>query len=800
MQTLAGTIISVKNLKNNTFQYFIKDKNGNIDKYIYFGQAHQNSSADGLDISREVSIEYEIRDGGKYPKSNIIRNFVYGDLITNVKLIGDFLVNEIGLSISLAHIVIDTYNNKTLDIVLKETEKLTEIKHQNIDGAIEKIMQYKIKHANIDFRIKLSDLGINVKYHEAVIKLLGCDIEKIKNNIFDLYFVIKMPFDKCDVIALKLGYAKNNDRRIDAFIDDLYKKFDKSGILYESYNIIEQKCTAKKVPIDSVIPKLIILRVDDVDYYTSEKIDSKEKFIEDVCMQLVNKSPVTIFDSNVIINNDKINLRQKFAIKNALFNSISIVTGGPGTGKSFIISSIAEKLCINTMIYVLAPTGAAVERLRKESGIIQFAEIITLQSFIYNNKTSDIDDHNKIVHDNNFLSIYQLYDHVNEFIFFIDEMSMVDLGMFSQFLKIILKIIGKVRIILLGDKNQLPSIQGGYVLNDLISSGMIPFTVLLINYRSNEDINHNSKLSLNGADLEPNKDFTHIRVDSASDIKNKLLNLLKEHKIKYQNSCILIPTRKGNVGINVFNPILQKFYNSKNLSDDSDFYVGDKIIQGKNNRDKGVYNGSILVVNDINFVDKDHGLVKLRCKYFRDECNINSDNKDYSIISYKNKGEINEEKIDLAYAMTVHKAQGKGYDTVIIIVYSSMYSPMLNRNMLYTAITRAKNKCIIISDDAGLLECKKIMSRRITNLFNTRIPNCDPVRDLIIIDNNLSKIYASEFMVDLFHEFDINISCPKSFRTKFFFSVIYNKFFRDQILLFIRQLFIPTLKLYAIEG
>ncbi len=790
MQTITGNIISVKNLKSNTFHYFIKDKNGNMNKYVYFGNSHDT---DGLDTSREVTIEFEVRDGGKYGKSNIIKKFVHGDRITNTKLIGEFLVKEIGLPILLAHKLIDSYGDKTLDTVFKETDKLAEIKHLNIDSYIEKIKQYQIRHENIDFRVKLSDLGINIKYHDAIIKLMGSDLEKIKNNIYDLYFVIKMPFDKCDDIALKLGYAKNNHNRIDAFIDDTFKKLDRSGILYESYDIIQQKCTAKKIPIGDVIPKLIKLCVDDTDYYTSQKIDSKEKFVEDVCIQLVNKNPVIFFDPCIQFNNDKINIRQDFAIKNALSNSISIVTGGPGTGKSFIIGSIAQKLCINTMIYVLAPTGAAVERLRKESDINKSAQIITLQSFIYNNKKKDIDDHDKNYQNNNFQSIYQIYEHVDEIIFFIDEMSMVDLSMFCQFLKIMQKIITKVRIILLGDANQLPSIQGGYVLNDLISSGIIPYTVLVQNYRSNEDIKHNSKLALNGDDLEPNKDFTYIRVNSSSDIKIKLLNLLKEQKIKYENSCILIPTRKGGIGINAFNPVLQKFYNSKSSASDTQFRIGDKIIQGKNNRDKGVYNGSILVVDGFNYVDKEDGLIKLRCKYFQDECNINSDNKDFTMVSYKNKSEIDEDKLDLAYAMTVHKAQGKGYDTVIIIIYSSMYSPMLNRNMLYTAITRAKNKCIIIGDDVGLLECKKLMVARITNLFNGRIPKKDIVKDLISIDNNLSKVCESNFIIDLFKEHDINPYHPTLFRKRFYDNFIKNKSFRDQILLFTKQNF-PTLK------
>ncbi|AEX61069.1 hypothetical protein c7_L3 [Megavirus courdo7] len=308
-------------------------------------------------------------------------------------------------------------------------------------------------------------------------------------------------------------------------------------------------------------------------------------------------------------------------------------------------------------------------------------------------------------------------------------MSMVDMHLFHKFLKIISGIIDKTRLIIIGDENQLPSIKGGYVLNNLISSNKIVVSYLKENHRSEgKIISNNAELILTGKDIKPdNKYVEYIKANDKKEITASLKNVIKKYKIEHSKSCVLIPIRKGAIGINYYNRILQNVYNSENKKNEPDEYKiyfrkNDKIIHGKNNKEKDIYNGSILEINDIETDDKGDP-VTIISKYYKSETKYGSKKeKNFRIVEYKNpnkenENEIQKNKLDLAYAMTIHKAQGKGYDTVIIILHSDMYTKLLNRNMLYTAITRAKKKCIIISNENGLHECKKLMDTRITNLF-----------------------------------------------------------------------------------
>lgn len=769
-----GKIVNAKPLKNNTFIYFIEDNKGATEKYIFFADS---KFPDGLDNSREITVEYEIIHNEKYGPSNKIKNVInYGDFITDQKLINDFLVNRVGLTKNFVNKLIETYGNNTLDVVFKNTKKLKEINHKNLDDMLALINEYKKNNIQLEFCIELSKIGIVSKYHRDIINKMGTDIQLIKESMYDLYTICKVPFKICDACALKLNYKKDNDDRINAFIIMLYKQFNGAGTLYETKDCIEQISIKYQIPIDLIIPKLVSIDVGKIKYYTTEKIYNKEIFVEEICNKLINQNPVTKIDFNEewYIEHTQLDAIQRIAVKNVLKSSISIITGAPGTGKSYIIKEAASKLRHKNKIYILAPTGAAVERLRSENMEKTIgAEIRTLQSFVFcHTKFKKEDEDTK---DLPYTTVNDLYNHTDEFIFFIDEMSMVDLSLFYNFIEIISDVIDKVRIVLLGDKNQLPSINGGCILNDLISSQRICCTTLKYNHRSKSksgeinDIMENAELVLQGKNLKENsKNVIVINSAKASNVKKNLIEIIKKHSIRYQNSCILIPTRKKGICINVFNPILQHVYNPKKEDNDiGEFRIGDKIMHGKNNKKKEIYNGSILVVNDVNYNEKNQP-IHMTCKYYSTETDIDTNDTNYRMIEYKSKNEkdkndFHEGNLDLAYAMTVHKAQGKGYDTVIIIVHSSMYGPMLNKNLFYTAITRAKQKCIIIADEGGLLECKKPMQKRITNLYRSAKVAVDNLINQNIFDimmtirNNLDKYLESKELCELMTTNNINV-------------------------------------------
>ena len=168
-------------------------------------------------------------------------------------------------------------------------------------------------------------------------------------------------------------------------------------------------------------------------------------------------------------------------------------------------------------------------------------------------------------------------------------------------------------------------------------------------------------------------------------------------------------------------------------------------MQTKNDWDREVFNGSILIIDELlesEKLDVTDEKIVTTCRHFSDGNNLCGG--EYRVIGYT-QPQLYE--LDLAYAITIHKSQGKGYTDVIIIIHSSMYSKMLNRNLLYTAITRAKKRCIIIGDVDGLNECKKIRPMRVTNLFKDLI-QYDFVESMMLISDNIGRWVESREICD----------------------------------------------------
>lgn len=851
INVVKGKITNSRVYKNDTFAYFVKDKGGITDKYIFFAKGTEY--AEGLDSSREVTLKYVKKMSELHGNSNIVCNVEYGDYITDIPIITDFLVNRINLSKNFVNKLVEKYGNDTIDVVLKRTDTIRELNFANINEVLTKIEVYKKKMCNIDFTMELAKLGIPSRFHQAIAIMFNRDIARVKEDIYTLYLNCKIPFKKCDEIAIKLKYSRNNPNRILAFIKYIYKEFNHQGQLYVIKDIIEQKCQEYRLTPKLVIEQLVEILCNKNLYYTTKAIDKKEKYVGMTCLFLSDKPVETVMDFNeeYYVTETQLDPGQREAVKNAFENSISIVTGIPGSGKSYIIKYVIEKLHTNNNVFVLAPTGAAVERLRSENMGKLGAQVMTIQSFIYNNKAAEkkskmngnlddvdedhLDDPNMMVNnlcesDKNQFSpptLYELYQFYDEFIFFIDETSMIDLGIFYKFLKIVSKIIKKVRLVVLGDKNQLPSIKGGYILNDLIACSVLKCTTLNGKHRSkNNDIMDNAKLILEGKDIDfDSRNVIFIEANNQEQIQKNLLKVIKSNNISCYNSCVLIPTRKGSLGINVFNPFLQNYYNPSAapavplvikrtftrepktpvpVDEKIYFRPNDKIIHGKNNKTKEIYNGSILIVDKVTYANSKP--IYMECKYFQNETDINTDSANHRIIKYKDNNiiltakdvpeeekvrppgvkltnDFLEDNVELAYAMTVHKAQGKGYNIVIIIVHSDMYSQLLNRNLLYTAVTRSKQLCFIIGDTLGLDECKKIMKPRVTNLLKgtyisskNTINFCESLtNDIITIRKYIDHLIEIPEVIVQLESYGINLSRIKSTKVEFLNFVERNK-------------------------
>lgn len=740
----------------SVWKYNILEKD-NIHHMTYFG--------DQLMTHYKVCIEYETKENFTYKNdiyNKYITKVIYLNLITDVKYIKNILID---IGISSTNLILKKFGKNTLEYIFNDADKLQILKLSDHD--------YKKIKILIDkdiFRIYNNFFCENgVKFNQKWIKILqnryGTDLNKIISNPYDL-IKCEISFKLVDIIGLKYK-LKTDPQRINAMANYIYKKLDKKGIIYATESEIKDMCKIEKiVEIDNIVKNLFLdilcaIVVNNELYYTTNIMLHRERYIEMVCRELKNKkvnkikyNPYEIFDNNV---QDK---HQKAAIDMIMTENISIVSGAPGTGKTSVIAKSSYFFDSGTTI-VLAPTGTAVEKLKLDINQIYKSkneylkiklnapECMTMHSFIYNSEQN--------------LKYSTVY---------IDEMSMVPMTLFYDLLKIISGI-NNLKLILTGDKNQLPSIGGGNILTDLIR--YLPLRELKTIHRSKTiTINENALLVLNGQDISTDDDslifekVDTLGVDINNEIAKKLLEVIKKYDMKHNDTSIIIPQKAKGVCTRIFNKILEEHYNKdakilyeyeNNFEDNKTkitIRLNDKLINKKNDYKKNIYNGSILTAKSYSYnkiIKKDDNLYVstiengvtvreilynkknyksiykeghvfnhiLACLYHQKEDDL--ENGIEICFSGITKTEFHSQlkNIELAYATTVHSAQGKGFNNVIIILHSTMYIKLLSRKILYTALTRTKLRCVIIVDKSTVRSpmylCKRFDDPRVTNLF-----------------------------------------------------------------------------------
>ena len=696
MNTISGRVIKQKSFaRGSGWKCTVKkDKDDDNDEpFVYWGN-------NKLDEDRFITFEYSIKESEQYGDSLVIthKTIKYGDRYWDRSRARIFMNKHLDISTLIANRIIDSLGENAVDLILKDSSLLKEYKRGYLKY-VEKINEFNKKSIDSGMIVEMMKLDIPGKCYESVMYFYKT-IEDVKENIYDLQKKCGVSFSICDKIALKLGYDPNDVKRSEGFSNHLIQKSNNKGIMYVHETDIIRECKEGKYDLKAVLSNLVMLEWGDDRYYTSKHLKDAEAYVEKICTSLIQAKPKKICNKDL----------QMQALLSAKAHLLSIVTGGPGKGKSYVIKSIVRKLHKTNKIYVLAPTGAAVGRLRKEDDIMEHSSgVRTIHSFMFNVVEKSYEDSERDVVD-----LSELIESSKDVLIIIDEMSMVDLLLFYDLLKSIEPIHHKLRLVLVGDADQLPSIKGGDVLRDLINSDKIPVTELVKQYRTESpEINDNAARALNGKDLVSGGNFIVLETPS-SDLQTRTIQVLKKEGISPDNSCIICPMKGDgrSTGVHSLNKKAQNHYNP---SDDNYKYrIGDKVIQGINNRDLRIYNGSELTVKQVEYnFNKDYP-TEMVCRYMgsRVEYKINRD-QDGLIISDNSVG---ENKVDLAYALTVHKAQGKGYGTVIIVLRENM-SRLLNRNLFYTAITRASKKCIIICDKRSLKLVKRSGDDRVTDLF-----------------------------------------------------------------------------------
>ena len=602
-----------------------------------------------------------------------------------------------GIGEKLAKSIVDTLGKNVLDEILKDESclllvpKMTSKKAHTI---YETLMKYEESHQII---VYLTELGFNMKDALDIYNTYKSEtIIHIEHNPYCLTDFIS--FLKVDEIALKLNIDAFDERRIKACIIYMMKKllFTNSDTYLEYDEILESVFNYLKIDLniddfDLYLEELInenkIILLDNK-YYLKEMYDSEINIINTI-KYLENKKIDKLFLDNRIeelerVNNIKYNDKQKEAIKKSLENNITIITGGPGTGKTTIIKAICElyqnifKLSyeeLTNRIALLAPTGRASKRMSESTKL----PASTIHRFLKWNKES-----------NEFLvNEYNKNDH---HLIIVDEVSMIDLNLLDSLFKGLTK---NIKLVLVGDHHQLPSVGPGNILKDLIESDLIDTIYLDTLYRTDENsyittLAHEIKdNNLSDSFLETKGDYTFLKCHSIKDnLKNLCLQLIAKG-YDYKRVQIMAPMYAGVNGIDNLNKELQNIFNPKTNQNeikygDVIFRENDKILQLVNLPEENIYNGDIGIIKNI---------VKIENKTF-----IYID-FDGNLVKYETK-DLN--KITHGFVISIHKSQGSEFEVVIMLI-SNSYKRMLYKKLIYTGITRAKRKLILVGDPDAFL-------------------------------------------------------------------------------------------------
>ena len=612
--------------------------------------------------------------------------------------------------------VVDAFKEDTFNVILNNPEKLCNIKGITKRKA-EAMYRSILKHKGYeDVAMFLIPLGLSHTETVFIYDKLGYEaINKIKENPYVLCFFDKISFMVVDKLAKRLGNSSNNKERIKHGIMFYIKKqmenrgdmfVYKEDIINElpgflKYNGAFKNSKITKEEIKLALGELVLMKKIDI-----EKNDKNRecvylsfyKHIENEIVRMINETISIPYPSNYLDKNISLYIKdyensigfklaqnQKRAIYMAMKNRLSILSGGPGTGKTQTINAIIyclKRVKPNMYIELCAPTGRAAKRMTELTGM----KAKTIHRLIGLNNFSQDD--------------LELIDIEADFLI-IDEASMIDAYVFYNLLSVISN---HTKILIVGDYEQLPSVGAGLILRDLISSSVIPTTTLTEIFRQaeNSQIVINSYKVINGIKTT---DENGIKFDEGKGdfyfIENKSINYINflilksiERLLKtgytLDNIQVLSVMNKGDLGVIELNRKIQEKFNpqKKGLAEieiGNHRYLreNDKVMQTKNNYELGVFNGE---VGKISFINID----------------LITDIKDFELIVDFGDKEISYSledvsELTLAYAITVHKSQGSEFDVVIMPFHSSL-SILLNRNLIYTGWTRAKKRVICIGD------------------------------------------------------------------------------------------------------
>ena len=647
--------------------------------YVFYGKLHYNE---------KYGYQYEVIE---YKKEEL----------TNKDALYDFLTSGLikGVGEKTAQGIIDTFGDEALSKIQENYTNLylipnmTEKRALNIYDAI-------LKYGDIDkISVELSKYGFNsTEILQIFNKYANSSIDIVKNNPYNLKDIIS--FDKLDKAYLTFGNP-NSVLRVEACFIEVLKRLEYSDgdiyfykdeikeELFINFGISISEETFTSIVEILVSKKEIVLEEDR--FYLLENY-KMEKIIANSLIDIYKmpQKDIPIFETEITKLERKLkvtyNAEQKDAIRSALENRITVITGGPGTGKSTIVKAITHLYIkmnkigeknIGEAIALLAPTGRAAKKLSESTGL----NASTIHRYLKWNKDSNEFQVNE------FNKNYQR-------LIIIDEMSMVDMNLFCYLLK---GITNNIQLVLVGDSSQLPSVGAGQVLNDIIASEV--FTNCKLNYIYRQSNNSyipilaneikNKSLSPDFIEKKDDYNFFSASGQMIRDTITRICQMYITKGLTDREIQVLAPMYKGLNGIDNINVLLRNLFNpssseKKEIRIGEVIYrVGDKVLQLVNDPDKGVYNGDIGYIDSIDTIKipRESTVIK-----------INFDNNS---VLYKKEDMF---YVKHAYAISIHKSQGSEFSYVILPICNS-YRKMLYNKLIYTGVSRAKKTLVIIGEE-----------------------------------------------------------------------------------------------------
>lgn len=632
------------------------------------------------------------------------------------KYLGSGLIKGIGPK--FAEKLVAHFGERTLEVIDKEPHRLS-----HVDGVgpkrVEQITKAWQDQKEISrVMVYLQGKGVSTAFAVKIFKTYGQQsIQKIEQNPYQLSEDIwGIGFKTADQLALKIGLDRHSPARIRAGILHGIAEETGNGHLYAA--LTELRTTVGELLELEADRAPALIKQSLTDLFTQDKIKLithgdkhfvtlpsfywAEKGIAHKISYLQTFPALPNFDLNQIYPQLRVedakgmmlNDDQQRGIISCLQNKVSIITGGPGTGKTTLVKRLLETLEANKVKFKLAaPTGRAAKRMFEGTG----RHTETLHRLLeFSPGTMNFTRNEQNALETEFLIV--------------DEASMIDVFLMYAVLK---AMPAKAHLLLLGDVDQLPSVGAGNVLNDLIASEKVATIRLTQIFRQAAD----SMIIVNAHNINKGKfperphegakqDFVFIKTDEPEEVFTLLRDIytkkLPRFGIKAEDSVVLVPMNRGVVGTTRLNQELQMILNShapekEQVSRFGQVYKkGDRVMQIKNNYDKFVFNGDMGIIESIDVVDQ-----KMMVTF-------GSVTHEYDFT------ELNE--LVLSYAVSIHKSQGSEFGAVIIPIFMQHFM-LLQRNLIYTAVTRAKRLCILIGQPRAIAMAIKNDKGTVRNTF-----------------------------------------------------------------------------------